>query len=124
MIFINTSIAIPLRDLEPQALARLRDAASKPVLSMITWIELTNGAAKGDDARRRRLARLVQTLPVELFTWGDLRARSQIVDRHGDGSRRTLDWMIAAQALARGAALATRNPRNVGMIGDLKLELW
>lgn len=124
MIFLDTNIAILLRDLDPAMRTRVQSLTLEPVLSMITWIELVNGSVGADAPRQARLAKLLESVPVEMFTPADVRAYAGIVGVLGHDRRRTLDWLIASQALARDAVLATRNPRDFRMIDGLSLEEW
>ncbi len=127
MIFVDTNIAIALRDADRETHMRLQALDEKPVISMMTRIELENGANKvPEDAGRRKqlLDRLLETLKVEMFTHSDILAYGTIVGALGYDRRKTLDRLIAAQAIARDAVLITRNGRDFRDIAGLRLEEW
>jgi tRNA(fMet)-specific endonuclease VapC len=82
MILIDTNIAIALRDAEPETLLLVRDLPELPVISMITRIELENGANAEpglERIRRRMLDRFLETIAVEMFTHADILAYGAIV---------------------------------------------
>lgn len=127
MIFIDTNIAIALRDADRETHMRVQALGEKPVISMMTRIELENGANKvpGDAGRRKHLLdRLLETLKVEMFTHADILAYGTIVHSLGYDRRKTLDRLIAAQAIARDAVLITRNGKDFRDIDGLRLEEW
>jgi tRNA(fMet)-specific endonuclease VapC len=127
VIFIDTDIAIALRDAEPDTESRLLDLDEVPVISVMTRIELENGVNRDPaaaDHRRRLLDRLVETVSVEMFTPADILAYGAIVWDLGYDRRTTIDRLIAAQAIARDARLITRNGRDFARIAGLQLEVW
>ena len=127
MIFIDTNIAIALRDNDADTRERIRAFGRLPVISMITRIELENGVniePAGADLRRQLLERLLESLRVEMFTPADIYAYGRIVYDLGHDRQRTLDRLIAAQAIARDATLVTRNGKDFRRIEGLKLEAW
>jgi tRNA(fMet)-specific endonuclease VapC len=127
VIFVDTNIAIALRDADRETHMRVQALDEKPVISMMTRIELENGANKvpGDAGRRKQLLdRLLETLKVETFTHSDILAYGAIVHDLGYDRRKTLDRLIAAQAIARDAVLITRNGRDFRDIVGLRLEEW
>ena len=127
MIFVDTDVAIALRDNHIDTQERVRELGRLPVLSMITRIELENGVNVEPVAvklRRALLDRLLETLRVEMFTPADIRAYGRIVHDLGHDRRTTLDRLIAAQAIARNATLITRNGRDFRGIEGLKLVEW
>ena len=127
MIFIDTNVAIALRDTERKTREAIEGLPEIPVMSVITRIELENGvnAEPGLARHRRRLLdRLLQTVGVEMFAHADILAYGEIVHDHGYDRRLTLDRLIAAQALARDATLVTRNGRDFRKIEGLKLVEW
>ena len=127
MIFIDTDVAIALRDAEAVTLRLIDELPELPVISMITRIELENGV-NADPAlaplRRRLLDRFLETIAVEMFTHADILAYGAIIYNVGYDRRTTLDRLIAAQAIARDATLITRNGRDFRRIEGLKLEEW
>lgn len=127
MIFVDTDVAIALRDNHIETQERVRALGRLPVLSMITRIELENGVNVEPAAvklRRALLDRLLETLQVEMFTHADILAYGRIVHDLGHDRRLTLDRLIAAQTIARDAALITRNGRDFRGIEGLRLVEW
>jgi len=126
-VFIDTNIAIALRDGDKATSALIGQLGQVPVISVITRIELENGVNKepGMAARRRRLLdRFLETISVEMFTPADIRAYGEIVYEFGYSRRLTLDRLIAAQVLSRDAVLITRNGADFRKIDDLRLDVW
>jgi tRNA(fMet)-specific endonuclease VapC len=127
MIFIDTNIAIALRDVDEETHRRVSALPEIPVFSMITRIELENGvnAEPGLERQRRHLLdALLETYSVEMFTHADILAYAAIIDDLLYDRWRTLDRLIAAQAIARDATLITRNGKDFRKIEGLKLEEW
>ena len=127
MIFIDTDVAIALRDADRATLRLIDELPELPVISMITRIELENGvnAEPGlERLRRRLLDRFLETIAIEMFTHADILAYGAIVYDLSYDRRTTLDRLIAAQAIARNATLITRNGRDFRRIEGLKLEEW
>lgn len=127
MIFIDTSIAIALRDGDADTRQRIGGLDRVPVISVISRIELENGVNRepaGINLRRRLLDRFLQTITVEMFTPGDIRAYGDIVYEFGYNRRLTLDRLIAAQVVSRDALLITRNGADFRRLAGLRLEVW
>src|SRR3990170_8019317 len=127
MIFIDTNVAIALRDAEPETLRLVKDLEELPVVSIITRIELENGVNAEPGLvrlRRRLLDRLLETVSVEMFTHADILAYGAIIYDLSYDRRLTLDRLIAAQAIARDATLITRNGKDFRRIEGLKLVEW
>ncbi len=127
MIFIDTDIAIALRDVHRATHERVAALPEIPVLSMITRIELENGVNDEpglERYRRRLLDELLETYSVEMVTHADILAYGAIIYDIGYDRRTTLDRLIAAQAIARDATLITRIGRDFRRIEGLKLEEW
>ena len=131
MIFIDTDVAIALRDVDPDTHRRIAELDERPVLGMITRIELENGVNRepaGTNRRRRLLDEMLEDLTVVMFTHADILAYGAIVSASAHPEpvegRTTLDRLIAAQAIARDATLITRNGRDFRRIEGLKLEEW
>ena len=127
MIFIDTDIAIALRDADPVTLRLIDELPELPVIAMITRIELENGVnAETAHAplRRKLLDRFLETIAVEMYTHADILAYGAIIYNVGYDRRTTLDRLIAAQAIARDATLITRNGWDFRRIEGLKLEEW
>jgi len=127
VIFIDTDVAIALRDNDRATTDRLAEIGRIPVISVVTRIELENGVNREPAAvnhRRRLLDRLLETIMVELFTPADILAYGAIVYDLGYDRRTTLDRLIAAQAISRNARLITRNRADFDRIDGLRLEVW
>ena len=131
MIFIDTDVAIALRDVDPDTHRRIAELDERPVLGMVTRIELENGVNRepaGTNRRRRLLDEMLEDLTVVMFTHADILAYGAIVSASAHPEpvegRTTLDRLIAAQAIARNATLITRNGRDFRRIEGLKLEEW
>jgi tRNA(fMet)-specific endonuclease VapC len=127
VIFIDTDVAIALRDVHPETHSRIADLGEIPVVSMITRIKLENGVNRepaGTNYRRRLLDTLLRTISVEMSRTPTslLMAASSTIS--GYDRRRTLDRLIAAQAIARDARLITCNGRDFAKIEGLRLEVW
>ena len=124
---LDTSIAIRIRDAEPEALSRLEATEGPISLSIITWIELESGVARDPasrDNRRQALDDILSTYPVAALTKRDVLAYRTIMEALGFSRPKLLDRIIAAQAIAAEAVLATQNARDFRDIPGLKLEEW
>lgn len=128
MIFIDTDIAIAFRDGDQATRDLVLALNVKPVLAMITRIELEAGVYRslpGDVAlRRAAVDRLLRAFAVVGFTEADVRAYGAIVAQQGHARGQTLDRLIAAQAITRNATLITRNGKDFRRIEGLRLEIW
>ena len=127
MIFIDTNIAIALRDADRVTHQQVSLLTEIPVLSMISRIELENGvnAEPGlERLRRQLLDALLETYRVEMFTHADILAYGAIIYDLSYDRRLTLDRLIAAQVIARNASLITRNGKDFRKIDGLKLIEW
>ena len=131
MIFIDTDVAIALRDADPTTLRLIDELPELPVIAMITRIELENGVNSEpglEQLRRRLLDRFLETIAVEMFTHADILAYGAIVSAAAHPEpvegRTTLDRLIAAQAIARDATLITRNGKEFRRIEELQLVEW
>lgn len=127
VIFIDTNVAIDLRDNVTIAGPRLEVITPSPLISLITLIELEGGVERHQDAaplRRRLLEIMLREVDVVMFTRDDVSAYGAIVATCGFDRRRTLDRLIAAQALSRGASLITANTSDFADIPKLQLIVW
>lgn len=127
MIFIDTNIAIDLRDADPETARLIAMLDGPPVLAMISRIELESGVYRDQaqaSLRRRLLDRMLLTVPVVMFTAEDIAAYGHIVETLGHDRQRTLDRLIAAQAIVRDAPLITRNGKDFRRIAGLTLIEW
>lgn len=127
MHILDTSAAIALRDGDSdveELFSRLRPPLA---LSIITRVELEGGAApatKDGRARRARLDPLLAGFDVLAFDAKAADAYRIIIQSAGFSRRKTLDRMIAAQALAINAILITRNSADFSDIPGLILLEW
>ncbi|TAH42902.1 MAG: type II toxin-antitoxin system VapC family toxin [Betaproteobacteria bacterium] len=126
---LDTNICIHLIQRHPpQVLQRLSALKQgEALMSVVTYAELRAGLEmqqRNRDHDEKVLALLVQRIPVLPFTeaaaeqFGILRAA--IRDRRRDA----LDRLIAAHAIAVGAALITNNEADFRDYPGLKLENW
>lgn len=127
MIFIDTNVAIDLRDRFDVDGPRLGRITTQPILSAITLVELEGGAER-DPAhavqRRQLLEYMLEQLQVAMLTRDDIAAYGRIVAAGGFDRRRILDRLIAAQAITRNASLVTANTADFADIPGLKLIAW
>lgn len=117
---------------DPSVAAYVAGLAS-PLVSVLTLHELTYGAARSQDparrerlmawidAVRRRLAGRVVDVDTDVAEIaGRLRAAASLEGRAAD----PIDALIAASALVRGAAVATRNVRDFEPLGVDLVDPW
>jgi tRNA(fMet)-specific endonuclease VapC len=126
-LLLDTSVAIGLRDLEPGISRRVFGLDPPPLLSVISVVELEGGvvnARQGRAHRRRLLDAMLDELEIVPFGAREAEIYGSIVAQLGFARAKVIDRMIAAQALALGAALATLNPRDFRTINGLALEDW
>jgi predicted nucleic acid-binding protein len=122
-VVLDTSVAIMLRDDDVQVAAWV-ETLGDMVLSIVTRIELEGGVyARPEDfnARRARLDLLLEQFQVLEFDSSAADAYRGIVAASGYSRRKTLDRMIAAQALTIRAPLATLNPSDFQDIPGLAI---
>jgi predicted nucleic acid-binding protein len=123
---LDTSIAILLRNGEPEDLARLAELDGV-LLSVITQVELEGGVHREPgqaDLRRARLDAMVRHLSVVPFKPSTAALYGSIVGAAGYSRRRILDRMIAATALELGVTLVTANPADFADVPDLRVLPW
>lgn len=124
---LDTSVAILLRDGEPEIVDRVEALESRPLLSVVARVELEGGVYRDpQDAAllRERLDLMLAGFDQIDFRTEDAVAYGRIVAALGYSRRQIADRMIAAQAIVAGAILATLNPRDFQGIPDLQLEDW
>ena len=124
-VMLDTSVAIHLRDGDPNILTRIKSVRDVITLPMVTLAELEAGV-RGEvaDIRRAQLDILLDTFEVVPFLAEDARIYGEIVAAAGFSRRKVLDRMIAAQALRAKASLATMNADDFRDIPGLTLLEW
>ncbi|MFZ4070583.1 MAG: PIN domain-containing protein [Caulobacterales bacterium] len=126
-LLLDTNIAIHLRDGDGPVAARAAQAQDALVISIITQIELIGGVWREPAfaaMRRARLDVMLQAIPVLPFDAAAAAAYGAILAQAGSSRRKLLDRMIAAQALAIGATLVTRNAADFADVPGLALATW
>jgi predicted nucleic acid-binding protein len=122
-LLLDTSVAIPIRDGDPELRRRIAATQERLILSIVTVVELEGGIEK-DDARRAGLDLLTRALEVRPFGAPEARAYGSIVTACGYSRRKVLDRMIAAQALVLDIPLLTLNGVDVREVPGLRLIEW
>jgi predicted nucleic acid-binding protein len=124
---LDTSVAIGLRDGDPDIQAKILALDDAILLSIISRVELEGGVYR-DPAqaglRRQRLDAMLLALPVLAFDDAAAEAYRTIVESAGYSRRKLLDRMIGAQALAHRATLVTQNPDDFRDIPGLHILAW
>lgn len=104
-----------------------------PLLSVLTLHELTFGAARvRDPARRERLALWIDTVRSRFAgriididaDVAEVAGRIRAMADHAVRSTDPIDALIAACAMVRGAAVATRNVRDFEPLGVAVIDPW
>ncbi|MFN7399040.1 MAG: type II toxin-antitoxin system VapC family toxin [Sandaracinobacter sp.] len=127
MIFIDTNVAIDLRDSAATAGPRLKTITPSPHMSAVSWIELEGGVHRvsaAAAARRSLLDLMLTEIEVVMLTPADIRCYGQLVAKLGFDRRRILDRLIAAQVITNRAMLLTANARDFHEIEGLNLIEW
>ncbi len=127
MAMLDTSVAIHVRDLDPEIISRLGDLEAAPVISVVTLVELEGGVGRNPKLAGKRRALLDAMLEtIEVLDFGSDQAKSygRIVDTIGYVRGRLLDRMIGAHALSLRLPLVTLNARDFRDIPSLVLEDW
>lgn len=126
-ILLDTSVAIPLRDGDPEVWERAMALGEAPYISILTAAELEGGVYREPrygEVRRAALDAMRGKLEVIAFDEPELAAYRRILAAIGFNRAKVLHRLIAATALANGLALATRNPKDFKDIPDLSIEEW
>ena len=124
---LDTDVAIHLRDMNDEFLARLGALDEAPALSVITLVELEGGIQAAPQFSRQRRARvdaMVGEMAVLPFDEPCVAAYGQIVAAAGYSRRKVVDRMIAATALANRLTLITLNRADFRDIPGLDLVAW
>lgn len=124
---LDTSVAILLRDGDPATLNRIDALVGRPLISVISRVELEGGVYR-EPARsallRQRLDTMLAGLDQLDFQDEQAVAYGQIVAALGYSRRQVAGRMIAAQAIVAQAMLVTLNPRDFAEIPGLTVEDW
>jgi predicted nucleic acid-binding protein len=107
-----------------RAVAKL---ASRPDISALTRAELENGVAKDpiNAAKRRALLdELLKTVAVLPFDDDAAAAYGDIIATLGYSRPKTIDRMLAAQAIVSRSRLITTSGDDFRTIPGLDLEIW
>lgn len=124
---LDTNVAIYLREGFPEIVRRVERLPSKPLLSVVSRVELEGGVYVGTDEQEQRRAAvdaLLNLLPLLDFDFEMSEAYGQIVAHAGFNRRKVIDRMIAATALVEDLTLITTNGDDFADIPGLKLETW
>ena len=124
---LDTDIAIHLRDGDPDIAAKVETLDDAVMISIITRVELEGGVYRDEvnrQVRRARLDALLAAVSVLAFDEASADAYAAIVAHAGYSRRKSLDRMIAAQALVHHASLVTRNAGDYADIPGLPLVAW
>jgi tRNA(fMet)-specific endonuclease VapC len=125
--FIDTNVAIHLRDQDAVIKARLRSLDDVVLLSVISRVELEGGVYSDPSRSQRRRAMLdlmLATMPVVPFADVAAAAYGRILAAVGFSRRKVIDRMIAAQALVHQAAVVTMNPNDFNDVPHLRVIAW
>ena len=127
---LDTNICVAmLRNRQPRPLARLREVGPAAVrLSVITVLELRQGAEKSQDPRaaHHKLDFFLGPMVILPFEVNDALTAARVrAGLEAQGKKiGDLDSLIAAQALARGLILVTDNRREFDRVEGLRVENW
>jgi tRNA(fMet)-specific endonuclease VapC len=124
---LDTSVAIGVRDGDPDVTAKLSALEGAIMLSIVTRVELEGGVYREPaevGVRRARLDAILNVLPVLVFDEQAADAYRGIIEAAGYSRRKLLDRMIAAQALVHRAAVITQNPADFRDIPGLEVIAW
>ena len=127
LYLLDTNVAIALRDGDAETVERVGALGDDLGISVVTRIELEAGllASVPDAApRRRRLEAILEAFTVAPLDAAAVAAYADIIAATGFSRRKILDRMIAAQAVALGATLVTRNGSDFEDVPGLRLLAW
>lgn len=116
-----------MRDADPAHRPRIEALGGEVAVSVVTRIELEGGVYRDPEraaSRRAKLDVLLSALTVLPFDTASADVYRDIVAALGFSRRKTLDRMIAAQAIVNGATLVTLNAADFVDIPRLELIAW
>lgn len=133
-VLFDTNVLSELVRVKPEpAVVAFVQAQADPFISVLTLHELTYGAERAPTpARRAKLIAWIEALRVQFarrivlvsedisLQAGRLRAAAESKGRPADA----IDALIAASAVSRGAAVATRNTRDFEPLGVSVIDPW
>jgi len=126
-LLFDTSVAIAFRDGDAHILGRSAGLEPVALLSAVSVVELEGGLARaheGREQRRRALDAMYEVLDILPFGQREAAVYERIVETLGFSHSLIIERMIAAQAMAVDAVLATLNAADFRAIPDLKLDDW
>ncbi len=124
-VLLDTSVAIELRDNNPDLRVEVASFEGTPLLSVVSVVELHGGINRDPKNRETRAALLEAFLAsVTVLDFGAAEAEqyARIVAAAGYSRRKLLDRMIAAQALVARATLATMSPDDFADVPGLTVR--
>ena len=124
---LDTNILISIRDDDQAIMSRYATLQMRPVMSVVSRIELENGVARDPAEAPARLAALetmLDDIPMLPFDSREAIRYRKILEVTGYARGKTLDRMIAATALCCDATIVTANVRDFRDIPDLRIEDW
>lgn len=124
---LDTNIAIHLRDLDNVVTRLVAALPARPLMSIVTSLQLENGVVRVPAwklFRRMRVDALNDELPVLEFGPAELAEYRRIVEAVGYSRPRILDRMIAATALVHRLTVITMNGADFSDVPGLTLEVW
>ncbi len=124
---LDTNVLIHLRDGEPEISRKIAALDGAVLISIVSQVELEGGVYRDPSEsyiRRPRLDAILAGLPILEFDAASALAYRKILETSGYSSRKLLDRMIAAQAVAHQATLVTLNAVDFLDIPGLVLLDW
>jgi predicted nucleic acid-binding protein len=124
-VLIDTSVAVRLRDGDPEVMALLDQVRGRAMLSIVSRVELEGGVYREPakaELMRKRLDLMLVGLEQLDFGEAEAEAYGRIVAALGFSRRQVADRMIAATAIVAGAVLVTSNARDFRDVPDLRVE--
>lgn len=124
---IDTNVAIALANGVERIVDLVAQLPAAPLLSVVSRVELEGGVyanPASQQAHRALLDAVLKRVEEVAFGAEEVAAYGGIVRVRGFSRRLIIDRMIAAQAIAAGAVLATMNARDFRDVPELRLADW